>query len=39
MADCGGGFAFLPGGPPSDLEIQDTFVHLDGDWYTWTCAS
>ncbi|HEY1486290.1 MAG TPA: hypothetical protein VGF84_09305 [Micromonosporaceae bacterium] len=38
LTDCGGGFAFLPGGPPTDA-AGDTFVALDGDWYTWTCWS
>ncbi len=39
LTDCGGGFAFLPDGPSADTDGQDTFGHLDGDWYTWTCSS
>jgi hypothetical protein len=37
LTDCGGGFAYLPGGPGADP--QDTFWPLDGDWYVWTCSS
>lgn len=39
LTDCGGGFAFLPDGPSAAVEVQDIFVKLDGDWYTWTCFS
>lgn len=39
LTDCGGGFAFLTGGPLPDTEAGAMFGHLDGNWYTWTCYS